>query len=422
MHPDIDIYIGRDAVERLLAYCKSRPSTCFTLVSDTNTYRALGERIETALAGAGLPITNVILEGDEVVADEKYLMRLLIQAPPGDQVFVGIGSGTITDITRYIAFRTRNPFISAPTAASVDGFLSAAAPLVVGGVKETYKAQGPIAVFADLDTLVAAPHRLTAAGFGDVIGKTTALADWRLGRLLWDEPFDQNIDRRVRSAMANCFEAVSDIAQGTEEGVRYLIEALVETGLCMLDMGDSRPASGSEHHCSHYWEMQLLKANRPAILHGAKVGYATSLIAQLYDRLCNLTQGEVRRLVQDATFSGHATEIAEIRRAYGPAAEQVLCIQEPFLKLSEEERNRLQQRIVENWPKIREIAQTVLPSGTIIDLLHQVGAATDWKTLGLDEAMVEPALLYGHYLRNRFTVIKLCTVLGIDVRSDISLR
>jgi glycerol dehydrogenase-like iron-containing ADH family enzyme len=68
------------------------------------------------------------------------------------------------------------------------------------------------------------------------------------------------------------------------------------------------------------------------------------------------------------------------------------------------------------------IAQTVLPSGTIIDLLHQVGAATNWKTLGLDEAMVEPALLYGHYLRNRFTVIKLCTVLGIDVRSDISLR
>jgi hypothetical protein len=71
MHPDIDVYIGRDAVQRLLAYCKSRPSTRFTLVSDTNTYRALGERIETALAGAGLPITNVILEGDEVVADRK---------------------------------------------------------------------------------------------------------------------------------------------------------------------------------------------------------------------------------------------------------------------------------------------------------------------------------------------------------------
>ncbi len=419
MQPDVHIYIGRDAVEHLLTYCKSLSAACFTLVSDTNTYPALGERIEAALAGAGLSVTNVVLEGDEVVADEKYLMQLLIQAPPGDQVFVGIGSGTITDITRYIAFRTRNPFISTPTAASVDGFLSTGAPLVVGGVKETYKAQGPVAVFADLDILVSAPHRLTAAGFGDVIGKTTALADWRLGQLLWDEPFDHNIDRRVRSAMANCFEAVDDIARGSEEGVRYLIEGLIETGLCMLEMGDSRPASGSEHHCSHFWEMQLLKANKPAILHGAKVGYATSLIAQLYDKIRHLTQDDVKKLVEAAKFSGHAAEIAEIRDAYGPTAEQVLRIQKPFLKMTEAEHNRLQQRIVDNWQSIQEIAQTVLPSNTITDLLHQVGAATDWQSLGLDEAMVEPALLYGHYLRNRFTVIKLCIVLGIDVRPNI---
>ena len=419
MHPDVHIYVGRDAVDHLLAYCKALPSTRFTLVSDTNTYPALGARIEAALTGAGLPITHVVLTGDEVVADEKYLMQLLIQAPPRDQVFVGIGSGTITDITRYIAFRTRNPFISAPTAASVDGFLSTGAPLVVGGIKETYKAQGPIAVFADLDTLVAAPHRLTAAGFGDVIGKTTALADWQLGQLLWNEPFDQNIDRRVRSAMANCFEAADDIATGTEPGVRFLIDGLIETGLCMLEIGDSRPASGSEHHCSHYWEMQLLKANKPAILHGSKVGYATSLIAQLYDKVRNLTQDEVRGLVQNAKYSGPDAAIAEIRHAYGPGAEQVLRIQEPFLNMTEAEHNRLQQRIVENWPRIQQIAQTVLPSSTILDLLRQVGAPTDWKTLGLDETMVEPALLYGHYLRNRFTVIKLCGVLGIDVKPDI---
>lgn len=419
MQPDVPIYIGRNAVEHLLTYCTSLPATRFTLVSDTNTYRVLGEQIETALAGARLPITNVILQGDEIIADEKYLMQLLIQVPPDDQVFVAIGSGTITDIARYIAFRTRNPFISAPTAASVDGFLSTVAPLVVGGIKETYKAQGPIAVFADLDTLVAAPHRLTAAGFGDIIGKTTALADWQLGQLLWDEPFDQTIDRRVRSAIANCFEAAGDIANGTEAGIRYLIDALVETGLCMLDMGDSRPASGSEHHCSHYWEMQFLKANRPAILHGAKVGYATTLIAQLYDRIRNLTQDEAKQLVRQAKFSGHDAEISAIQHAYGPGAEQVLHIQAPFLKLTEEEYKRLQQRIVENWSRIQEIAQTVLPSATILNLLRQVGAATDWKTLGLDETMVEPALRYGHYLRNRFTVIKLCIMLGMDVGPDI---
>ncbi|NLF78302.1 MAG: sn-glycerol-1-phosphate dehydrogenase, partial [Chloroflexi bacterium] len=207
MSQDVPIYIGPDAVPELVAFCRRLPAQPFTLVSDTNTYRALWQRIEAALTQAGLPVLSLVLEGDEVIADEKRLIEVMVKTPPVDQVFVAIGSGTITDIARYVSFRTRNPFISAPTAASVDGFLSTGAPLVVGGVKDTFKAQGPIGVFADLPTLMDAPPELRAAGFGDVIGKTTALADWRLGYLLWGEPHDPAIDRRVRGAMASCCEA-----------------------------------------------------------------------------------------------------------------------------------------------------------------------------------------------------------------------
>jgi len=419
MSQDVHIYIGQDAVGHLVEYCRGLPTQRFTLVSDTNTYRALGERIEASLKQAGLPVINVVLEGDEVIADEKYLMQVLVQTPPGDQVFVAVGSGTITDITRYISFRTRNPFISTPSAASVDGFLSTGAPLVIRGVKDTYRAQGPLAVFADLPVLMAAPIELRAAGFADIIGKTTALADWRLGHLLWREPFNPEIERRVRHAMESCFEAVGDIANGSEQGIRDLIDGLIETGLCMLAVGDSRPASGSEHHCSHYWEMQLLKENKPAILHGAKVGYATTLIARLYDKVRNLTQDNVRRLVQDAKFPRHDMATNEIRHVYGAGAEQILKIQEPFLMMTEEEHHQLQQRIVENWQSIRDIADTVLPASTISELLNTVGAPTDWQSLGLEEHMIEPALLYGHYLRNRFTVVKLCKMLGLDVRQII---
>lgn len=416
MSQDVPIYIGPDAVPELVAFCRRLPAQPFTLVSDTNTYRALGQRIEAALTQAGLPVLSLVLEGDEVIADEKRLIEVMVKTPPVDQVFVAIGSGTITDIARYVSFRTRNPFISAPTAASVDGFLSTGAPLVVGGVKDTFKAQGPIGVFADLPTLMDAPPELRAAGFGDVIGKTTALADWRLGHLLWGEPHDPAIDRRVRGAMASCCEAVDDIASGSESGIRYLFDALIETGLCMLDFGDSRPASGSEHHCSHNWEMQLLRENKPAILHGAKVGYASMLIAQLYDKIRALSQDDARRLAENAPFAGHEAEIADIQRAYGTGADAVRRIQEPFLALTEADYRQLQQRIVENWPTIREIADTVLPASTVAALLNTVGGPTDWRTLGLEEHMVEPALLYGHYLRNRFTVIKLCRMLGIDTR------
>jgi len=412
----VHIEVDQHAVAHLTEYAKSFADHHFTLISDTNTRAALGEQIERAFQAAGLPFTSIVLAGEEIIADEKYLLQALIQSPPGDQIFVAIGSGTITDITRYISFRTRNPFISTPTAASVDGFLSTVAPLVIKGVKDTYIAQGPLAIFADLPTMAAAPGKLSAAGFGDVLGKTTALADWQLGKLLWNEPYNAAIEQRVRHAMVTCFEAADEIARRSEQGIHYLMDALLETGLCMSDMGDSRPASGAEHHCSHYWEMQLLKENKPAILHGSKVGYATSLIAKLYDQVRSLTQADVRRLIQNTPYPGYEREVEQIRLAYGPGADQIIKVQRPFLNLTETEYRQLQQRIVDNWPEIQAIAQTVLPSETIIELLEQVGAPTDWRSLGLEEHMVQPALLYGHYLRNRFTVVKLFQFLGVDVR------
>lgn len=421
MQPVIPMTIGPDALRHLRLYCQSLSAERFTLVCDTNTYAALGQRVEETLDRAGLRVSVVVLPGDEVVADERYLVRLLVQAPPGDQVFLAVGSGTITDITRYIAFRTRNPFISVPTAASVDGFLSSVAPLVVDGLKETCPAQGPIAVFAELEALAAAPARLRAAGFGDVLGKATALADWELGRLLWGEPHDAGIARRVRAALTRCFESADAIGAGSEPGVRTLMEALLETGLCMLEFGDSRPASGAEHHCSHYWEMQLLMANRPAILHGAKVGYAATLVAQLYDQIRGLSQDEARILAQRAPFAGHDAEIAEMTTAYGPSAGGVLRIQAPFLALGESAYADLQQRIVAQWPAIQAIAQTVPASATLRALLDRAGAPSGWRALGLDEAMVRRALRYGHYLRSRFTVIKLCRMLGIDAAASVEI-
>lgn len=420
--PDPRIVIARDAVTPLVEFCAEMPGVRFTVVSDTNTHRALGGRIELALDAAGLPVTGIVLHGAEVIADERYLTRTLVQAPPEPQVFIAAGSGTLTDIARYVSFRTGNPFISAPSAASVDGFLSLIAPLVIEGVKDTYTAQGPLAVFADLTTLAQAPRALTAAGFGDLLGKTTSLADWRLGYLLWNEPYTPAIEDRTRRAMNRCIDAAQDIASGSEDGVRLLLEGLIEAGLCMRASGDSRPASGAEHHLSHFWEMQLLKEGRPAILHGAKVGVASALIAQLYDHVRRLSQEDVRKLIGRAPAPDPALDVDEIRRVYGEGAAQIERIQTPFLSLTAAQWDQLRQRVVERWPDIQAAARTVLPAETITGLLATAGGPTDWQALGLERRMVEPSLLYGHYLRNRFTVLKLFRLLGLDARSTLERR
>ncbi|MCT4783816.1 iron-containing alcohol dehydrogenase, partial [Exiguobacterium himgiriensis] len=44
----------------------------------------------------------------------------------------------------------------------------------------------------------------------------------------------------------------------------------------------SHPASGGEHHLSHYWEMDFIANHRPAVLHGTKVAIATMELIDSY--------------------------------------------------------------------------------------------------------------------------------------------
>ena len=131
--------------------------------------------------------------GDHVKADARNILNLLVAIHPETDVIVAVGSGTITDIVRFVSFRTGLPFISIPTAASVDAYSSNTTSIMVEGVKRSYQAKQPEAIFVSVDTLRDAPQPLTAAGFGDMLAKYTALADWKLARLLVNEPYDSKL-------------------------------------------------------------------------------------------------------------------------------------------------------------------------------------------------------------------------------------
>ncbi len=412
--PEIDpIYIGQDAVAELLTVTARQDRHRFTLVADENTYQALGERVEAALCARGDDVTALVLQGAEIIADERTLGQVLVGAPPVAHTFLAVGSGTVTDITRFVSHRTHNPFIALPTAPSVDGFTSIGAPLVLGGIKQTLICQPPLAVFADLPTLQAAPHRLIAAGFGDMVGKITSLADWKLGHLLWDEPYDEGIAQRARQGLDACLGAADDIARADETGIRRLIDGLFESGLVILAFGSSNPASGAEHHCSHYWEMMLLREGRPAILHGAKVGVATVFVAGLYERLRALSRAAVEDIVRAADLPDRAQQIAAIRAAYGPAADAVIAGQAAFLEMTAADFAHLKDRVLDSWDAVQEIAASVPPAAEVAALLVQVDAPTTGSQLGLSEDEMRRGLAYGHYLRSRCTIRKLFHLLGL---------
>lgn len=190
------------------------------------------------------------------------------------------------------------------------------------------------------------------------------------------------------------------------------MHALVETGLCLVDFGESRPASGAEHHLSHFWEMQLLRDGRPAILHGAKVGVATVIIARLYERLRSISRDGLTERIASVHLPGLSAERDAVHAAYGRYAEQLMKSND-FLELDEERVRDIRERIVKHWAEIQDIAATVPSADEVAGLLRDAGAPTESSELGLSPELENAAFRFAHYLRNRFTSVKLARFLGI---------
>ena len=410
---DIPVTIGENALESLYQFCAERGLTDFMLVADGNTFPVLGQRVQAGLQERGLNVKSVVFSEAEVVPDEDFIFQVLLQADQVQRTYLAVGSGTLTDITRIVSHRTRCQFISLPTAPSVDGFTSPSASLAVRRIKTTVIAQPPMAVFADLGTLVSAPQAMIAAGYGDILGKAIALADWQLGHLLWDEPYSPEIATRVRKTLDACIAATAEIGQATAGGIRKLMFSLIDSGVCMLDYGNSRPAAGCEHYMSHFLEMKLLREGRHAVLHGAKVALCSLLAANRYARLRQIERSQAAGLLAAASLPDRAADMQRIRQDFGPIAEKLFIEQAPFLDMTAAGFSGLKQRVLDHWDEIQALAAQVPTRARLEQLLRQAGGATSPAELGLSDAEVQQALTESHFLRNRFTICKLERVLGL---------
>ncbi|MFN8444325.1 MAG: sn-glycerol-1-phosphate dehydrogenase [Caldilineaceae bacterium] len=406
------VTIDQDAINHLLTFCKENQLHDLLVVSDRNTRRVLGQRVEEALKGADFDVKSAFFDEDEPVADGEHVMHVLLACDRKPRTFIAIGGGTITDITRVVSHRTRCEFISMPTAPSVDAYASIGAPLIINGVKISIWAHAPIAIIADIDVLCNSPRAMIAAGFGDMIAKFTSVADFRLGALVWNEPFDPEIaDRMAQTAIISAQNA-EKIGSGSAEGVKALLEQLIESGYIMLDFGNSRPASGTEHHYSHLWEMKLLQEGRHGILHGAKTGFATTLGAQMYETVRNMSRSEASDRLEASNLPNRDAEIAKIRTVYGQLADEVIATHKGFINMTEAQYDQLKQNILDHWDEVQAVAATVPSPAELVQMLKAVGGPTSITELGLTEEDYQLADDNAHYLRERFTVRKLMRVLG----------
>lgn len=278
------IRVGSGVIQELPGILRDLGASHIFLVTDNYTYEAAGRQVEQLLDQAGLAYHKRVFQTETPLVPNEYALGSVLAAMTSqDDMLLAVGSGTLNDVTKYVSARTGMPYVIAATAPSMDGYASTVAPTILDGFKTTLPAVYPAAIVADVDILKDAPMPMLTAGFGDIIGKFTSLADWRLSHQLNGEYYCPEVAGVIEAAVETCAANAKALAQREPQAIQAVTEALILSGLAMGMVGVSRPASGAEHQMAHYWEMDALRREEEHPLHGNAVGVGTVLAASLYE-------------------------------------------------------------------------------------------------------------------------------------------
>ena len=180
------------------------------------------------------------------------------------------------------------PYIIVATAPSMDGYVADGAPIFSQGYKYSPVAHLTYGLVGDTDILKTAPQDLIQAGYGDVVGKITAIADWDLAVKANNDYRCDTCVTLVNKALDKCFAKAEGLKDRDPESLGALLEALTLTGVAMALVNISRPASGAEHMLSHFWEMDYIARGLNPNHHGIQVGVATPIIARFFEELADI--------------------------------------------------------------------------------------------------------------------------------------
>lgn len=378
-----------------------------TLVFDSNTYRACAEQVQLHLLNK--KVTTHIFERDGVlIPNEDAVFELEAKMPEGCDLLIGVGSGVINDICKFVSHKKGIEYIIVATAPSMDGYVSKGAAMIWKGMKETFNTHTPMAVVADTEILVNAPMDMIRAGYGDIIGKYSALCDWKLSALVNGEYFDPAIYEYTMDMVKKTAPLAKSLQERDEQSIKTLTEALLGVGVAMACLGNSRPASGSEHHLSHFFEITGIIDQTPYLPHGTDVAYATWLTAKMRERI-----------VQEAEFvpcKAHSQEQyeANIARVYTKISQEVLALQAKMGRYEPQNIQATNLVYKEKWSQVKEILAQMPSASEIRELLCAVGLDVNELYKTYTHAHIKDAYLYAKDLKDRYTVLWLYNALYAD--------
>jgi glycerol-1-phosphate dehydrogenase [NAD(P)+] len=374
------------------------------VVTDAATWDAMGARIFAALDADGLSPRQVVLEGRPHA--DLATVEALRERVEGAGHLIGVGSGTINDLCKYVTAQDGRTSSIFGTAASMDGYTSSTASMgLPSGLKVSLPAHAPVGAFLDLGVLAAAPARLAAAGFGDCLCGSVARIDWwmahrLLGAFFREEPYLIAEENDV--ALNACAEGVG---RGDIVAIGYLARALILSGLGISFTNVSNHGSMGEHQISHYIDC-FAGERHPGTLHGQQVGVASLSMARI--------QAWFLAQERPPTLGPTPIDEADMARRMGSRIAAECAVEYRKKARDADGAARLNEALQEIWPELRrECLQWAVPVETMAARLAGAGGAVSAAELGVPVEFYREAVRHGHEMRNRFSFADLACDSGL---------
>lgn len=361
------------------------------VVMDPDTRLALGERVAVALHRRG--VEKIILPRHP--HPDMDAVRSVIERTRNATGLIAVGSGSVNDITKYAAHLTGKPYAVFGTAASMNGYTSVSAAITEAGLKKSLTATLPVGVFLDVEVMARAPLRLTAAGFGDSMARSTAQTDWLMANLLIGTPYREAPFMLLGEDEETLVARAGDLKTGDIGATEVLVRTLVMSGLGMTLCGGSYPASQGEHLIAHYIDMR--GRDLPEAYHGEHIAVTTLTMARLQEKL--LARKELR-------LAPTADTPEEFIAIFGEALGRS-CWDAFKPKVFDRDRTEaINARLATHWQVWRErLQRTGRPAVAIEEALLAVGAPTTPDAVAIPSAFYDEAVANARLIRDRFTTL-----------------
>ena len=404
--------IGKGVVNQIVDVAKEYKAKSVFMLSDLNTYKVGGEKVEKLLINSGIKVNSYVYPTDKPIApDEKTVGDAILHYVPSDMV-VTVGSGVLNDTGKLVAKTANLPYCVVGTAPSMDGYASGSSSMEVHGHKSTIQSKCPEVVIGDTDILKTAPSEMLRSGVGDIIAKYVSICEWRISNIINGEYYCEKIANMMNEAVSEVVQRASKLMERDDKAIESVMNALVLAGMAMNYAEITRPASGIEHYFSHIWDMKGLAFGDKVYLHGIQCGAGTSETLGLYEYLLNITPNKEKALKYVKSFDEQKHN-EKMVAFIGEGANGMIALNKKEDKYNVEKHAKRLDVILEKWEDIKALISKLPKKADIESLLNSIGAPKNASSLGKSNIEIATALNFTKDIRDKYVVSRLMWDLGV---------